>query len=253
MNRGGKTSGGSAAETKRRLRSRATTIISPISRASGVPSAIWRLCLALADWCPAVTRPSTHFARSISSRQRATCASVRTEGKCSSMSEAPGPGEQVGARRPRDRVGRMHAIGVALVRDVDDVGAQLERLDRSIGDRDVAARVPRDLDGVDVVREPAAGVERAAAHLPLVRDVPRGPQGRGVPGDVRDLLALDRYAGDDVEGVDDLRVEEGVAGEDVPAWQDRAGAGRGGLEWAGYFVRISLSDFVMRRRYSWPR
>jgi hypothetical protein len=26
----------------------------------------------------------------------------------------------------------------------------------------------------------------------------------------------------------------------------------GGFERAGYFVRISLSDFVIRSRYSWP-
>src|SRR5262245_41693991 len=111
------------------------------------------------------------------------------------MSKAPCRGEQVGARRPGYRVRGMHAVRVSLVGDVEDVAAQLQRLDRSIGGRDVAAHVPGHLDRIDVVREPATRVERAAPDLPLVRDVPRGPQGRGVPGDVRDLLALDGNTG----------------------------------------------------------
>ena len=87
LNSGGKTRSGSAAEMKSGLRSSAAMIMSPISRASGVPSAICRLCLALADWWPAVTRPSTHLARSISSWHRATWASLSTFGTWTTMGQ----------------------------------------------------------------------------------------------------------------------------------------------------------------------
>src|SRR5262245_41751843 len=107
------------------LCSRARTIISPIFRASGLPSATWRLSLAFADWCPAVARPSTHGARAISSRQRATWASVRTAGTWTSISVPEVPGEQDRPPGRGRRVALVHLIEVPRVADVEDVHAEL--------------------------------------------------------------------------------------------------------------------------------
>src|SRR5262245_20493933 len=113
-------------------RSSAPTIRSPISLASALPSGICRLSLALADWWPAVTRPSTQVAPDISSRQRATWASVRTLGTWTSTSEPDVAGEEHGAPRRGRRVALVHRVEVALVADVEDVHAELRVPPREI-------------------------------------------------------------------------------------------------------------------------
>ena len=62
------------------LRCSAARIISPSSRAGGASFGQLQVVLDLADWWPAVTRPSTHSAASSRRRACATCSAVRTSG-----------------------------------------------------------------------------------------------------------------------------------------------------------------------------
>src|SRR5262245_38036052 len=123
------------------LCSSARTIVSPISRASGLASASWRLSLALADWCPAVARPSTQGARASSSRQRATWASVRTAGTWTSTSVPEVAGEQDRPAGRGRRVGLVHLVEVPRVVDVEHVDPELRVLPREEADGDVGLHV----------------------------------------------------------------------------------------------------------------
>src|SRR5262245_58031309 len=93
--------------------------MSPSSRASGAVSGSCRLCLTLADCAPAVARPSTQAACSITARQRAICPGASTWGTCTIIAR-PSPFRAVGHRCPAP--GCRHDVAAEILRVIELVG-----------------------------------------------------------------------------------------------------------------------------------
>ena len=122
LNSGGKTFTGSAAAMNRGLRSSAARIRSPSCRATGWSSGNCTLFFALADWWPAVTRPSTQSARPASVDTAPPCSAVKISESAAafrlSLKFFLKPEAEAHIRRPRgsrDQVASADTVEVELV------------------------------------------------------------------------------------------------------------------------------------------